>query len=53
MESLKGSLLEREEKNVKMVKTLKAARTRIDALKGERDQVHLYPPFSPSLSLCV
>ena len=39
VESLKESLQEKEEKNSKMVKTLKAARTRLDTLKTEKDQV--------------
>ena len=41
MESLKVSLQEKDDKYTKMVKTLKAARTRIDTLKSEKDQVKI------------
>ena len=41
MESQKASLVEKEERYNKIVKTLKAARSRIDALKAEKDQVHI------------
>ena len=39
VESLKASLQEKEDRYNKMFKTLKAARTRIDVLKAEKDQV--------------
>ena len=42
IESLKTSLQEKEDKYSKMVKTLKAARSRIDALKAEKDQVEIF-----------
>ena len=42
VESLKTNLQEKEEKYNKMVKTLKAARSRIDTLKTDKDQVHVH-----------
>ena len=42
VESLKASLQEKEDKYTKMVKTLKAARSRIDTLKTDKDQVHVH-----------
>ena len=40
MKSLKASLQEKEDKYSKMVKTLKTAKSMIDTLKAEKDQVH-------------
>lgn len=39
IQSLKASLQERDDKHGKLVKTMKAARVRIDSLKSEKDQV--------------
>lgn len=42
VEAQRTSLQEKEEKYNKVLKTMKAARTRIDSLKSEKDQVCYY-----------